>query len=64
MTKIEIEFAHHHGSHVPGDRVKLDEDDARRLVQGGRANYVTADEAKKAEGDAGADKTARSRARG
>lgn len=64
MDTVEIEFAHHHDDHVPGDRVAVDVDTARRLVRGGRANYATKPDAVEAEGDAGADKTKRRRARG
>lgn len=64
MDTVEIEFAHHHEGHVPGDRVAVDVDTARRLVRGGRANYATKPDAVQAEGDAGADKTSRRRKAG
>lgn len=61
--KVEIVFAHHHGTHVPGERATVDADEARRLVRGGRANYATKTDAVSVEGEAGADKTARRRAK-
>ena len=60
----EIVFAHHHGPHVPGDRVDVDPDEARRLVRGGRANYATEADAAATEGEAGKEKTARRRGAG
>jgi len=60
---VEVVFAHHHGKHVPGERVELDVDEARRLVRGGRANYATKPDAVQAEGEAGEEKTARRRAK-
>lgn len=61
---VEITYAHHHGTHVPGDKVKVPETEARRLVRAGRANYATKKDAATVEGNAGADKTARARGTG
>lgn len=63
-SSVEIIYAHHHGDHVPGDRVSVDEGTARKLVKAGRANYATQADAKAAEGEDGAEKTARRRATG
>lgn len=57
MDTVEIVFAHHHGRHVPGDRVPVDAGEARRLVAGGRAAYATKPDALEAEGEAGVEKT-------
>lgn len=60
---VEIIFAHHHSDHVPGDRVEVDEETAKRLVRGGRASYATKADAVAVEGEAGAEKTARARSK-
>lgn len=60
---VEIVFAHHHRDHVPGDRVAVPVDEARRLVRGGRASYATKTAAVEVEGPAGADKTAAKRSK-
>lgn len=62
MAKVEIVFAHHHGDHVPGEKVKVDEDEARRLVKNHRAAYATKSDAK-AAGDDGPTPATRPRAR-
>lgn len=40
MRTVTIEFTHHHGEQVPGDRLAVDADVARRLVRAGVARYT------------------------
>jgi hypothetical protein len=56
--QVGIVFSHPHDGRSIGDRVDVDELEARRLVTAGVAVYVTKTDARKAEGDAGAEHTA------
>ena len=47
--KTEVEFLHHHGSHVPGDVVPVDEEEASKLIRTGRAKLAPAAKAKPAK---------------
>lgn len=61
MADVEIIYAHHHGPRVPGEKVKVSEAEARRLVNAGRANYATKKDAAAAGGEGAEAKTARAR---
>lgn len=56
---VEVQFSHPHGDYAVGDRAELEVVEAKKLVRAGVAVYPTRADAVEAEGDAGAEKTAR-----
>jgi len=51
MAKVSVTFAAPHENHKVGDDVRVDEDEARRLVGAGVACFSTVPDAKAAGGD-------------